>query len=253
MRLPFLAILSVALLVLALIALIELGRRIGARRLAEDAEGASKGVSAVDTAIFGLFGLLLAFTFSGAASRFDARRDLIVKEANAIGTAYLRVDMMPAAAQAKLREDFRAYVDARLAFYRSGASADSGPYTALQDTIWSESVAAAKEAPSTPPAMLMLPALNDMIDITTTRAVASQTHPPAVIYGLLFLMTLVSALFVGFGMAGARTRGWLHIAGYAVVMVGALYIIMDFEYPRLGIIRVDGVDQVLVDLRASLR
>ncbi|HXC17884.1 MAG TPA: hypothetical protein VNV60_10630 [Holophagaceae bacterium] len=253
MHLPLFALASSASLLLALIALIELGRRIGTRRLAEDADGATKGVSAVEAAIFGLFGLLLAFTFSGAASRFDARRDLIVKEANAIGTAYLRVDMMPAAIQPKLREDFRAYVDARLAFYRAGAGADSAPYAALQNTIWSEAAAAAKEAPSTPPAMLMLPALNDMIDITTTRAVASQTHPPAVIYGLLFLMTLVSALFVGFGMAGARTRGWLHIVGYAVVMVGALYIIMDFEYPRLGIIRVDAVDQVLVDLRAGLR
>src|SRR5205807_1526863 len=94
------------------------GRRIGVRQRALDPEGAVAGFGAVEGAVFGVMGLLLAFTFSGAASRFDGRRQLIVQETNAIGTAYLRVDLLAASRQPELREDFRRYIDARLAVYR---------------------------------------------------------------------------------------------------------------------------------------
>ena len=90
--------------------LLEVGRRIGARRLAEDPMGAAAGVGTVEGAVFALFGLLIAFTFSGAAARFDTRRQLIIEETNAIGTAYLRLDLLPVDAQPGLREKFRRYV-----------------------------------------------------------------------------------------------------------------------------------------------
>src|SRR5262245_61086788 len=114
--------LSSALLSLALFAgmlvLLEVGRRIGARRIAEDPAGAAAGVGTVEGAILGLLGLLLAFTFSGSSARFDARRELIVQEVNAIDTAYRRLDLLSPEAQPALREDFRRYLDARLAVYR---------------------------------------------------------------------------------------------------------------------------------------
>ena len=84
---------SVSLFLGVLLAL-WIGREIGVRRIREDAEGARAGVGAVDGAVFGLMGLLIAFTFSGAATRFDARRELIVQETNAIGTAWLRLDRL---------------------------------------------------------------------------------------------------------------------------------------------------------------
>src|SRR5499426_1470262 len=102
-------------LFLGILLLLEVGRRMGIRRIAKEAEGARAGVGAVEGAVFGLLGLLIAFTFSGAASRFDTRRQLIVEETNAIGTAYLRLDLLPAATQPALREHFRRYVEARLA------------------------------------------------------------------------------------------------------------------------------------------
>ena len=105
----------------AMVILQELGRRFALRRAARDPEGARAGAGVVDGAIFALLGLLIAFTFSGAASRFDERRKLIVEEANAIGTAYLRIDLLPAAAQGEMRESFRRYLDARLAAYRASA------------------------------------------------------------------------------------------------------------------------------------
>src|SRR5690242_20477350 len=97
----------------------EIGRRSGAWLRKERPEGATSGTSVTDAAIFGLMGLLIAFTFSGAASRFDLRRHQIVEEANKIGTAYLRIDLLPPSSQPLLRENFRQYVDARLAVHRT--------------------------------------------------------------------------------------------------------------------------------------
>lgn len=246
-------------LLLGMLLLLEIGRRVGARRLAQDAEGARAGTSTVEGAVFALLGLLIAFTFSGATSRFDERRQLVVEEANAIGTAYLRLDLLPADTQPALRDLFRRYVDSRLETYRKlpdidAAKSELAHSVQLQGEIWSQAWAAGRMEGAPPPAtMLLLPALNQMIDITTTRTMASQMHPPLVIFGLLFGLALASALLAGYGMAGGQSRNWLHMVGFTIVMALAVYVILDIEYPRLGLIRVDAFDQVLVDLRASMQ
>src|SRR5436190_10218425 len=155
--------------------MLEIGRRFGARRLAQDPEGAQASTGAVDGAVFGLMGLLIAFTFSGAATRFDARRALIVEEANCIGTAWLRLDLLPANAQPTLREKFRQYLDARLAAFRkipdvAAAKTEFVRATTLQTEIWTQAVAACRDSGSQPAAMLLLPALNQMFDVATSRA-----------------------------------------------------------------------------------
>ena len=101
--------------------------------------------------------------------------------------------------------------------------------------------------------MLLLPALNQMIDITTTRTMAGQMHPPMVIFVMLFGLALAGALLAGYGMAGGKSRDWLHMLGFAAVMAITVYVILDIEYPRLGLIRVDAFDQVLVEVRASMK
>jgi len=105
-------------LFLALLGMIELGRRLGISKRTRHGT-VSEGLGAVEGAVFGLLGLLIAFTFSGAASRFDSRRGLIVEEANDIGTAWLRIDVLPTEAQPALRDKFREYTDARIAVYRA--------------------------------------------------------------------------------------------------------------------------------------
>src|SRR5436189_855053 len=128
---------------------LEIGRRIGIRRMKEDGGTAGEGVGAVDGAVFALLGLLIAFTFSGAASRFDTRRQLIVEETNDIGTAYLRLDLLPVDAQPGLREKFRAYLDTRLEVYRklpdfAAAQEEMVKANRLQVEIWRQSVAASR-------------------------------------------------------------------------------------------------------------
>jgi hypothetical protein len=236
---------------------LEVGRRIGVRRRALDPEGAAAGLGAIEGAVFGLMGLLLAFTFSGAASRFDARRQLIVEETNAIGTAYLRLDLLPPSYQPKLRDDFRAYLDARLSVYRKlpdleAAKTELSKATALQGQIWSQAVAACKEVNSPPVTSLLLSSLNEMIDITTTRTVAGQTHPPAIVFVMLFLLLLASSLLAGYGTSAGKVHSWLHTVGFAFIMALAVYVILDIEFPRLGFVRIDYIDQILQDVRNSM-
>ena len=121
-------------------AFLEIGRRFGRREIARDGEKAHTGLGAVEGALFGLLGLLIAFSFSGAMSRFDARRHLIVDEANAIGTAWLRIDLLPPAVQPELRDLFRRYLDAHLQIYRKlpdedAARAERAECVKLEGTI----------------------------------------------------------------------------------------------------------------------
>ena len=246
-------------LFIGMLILLDIGRRIGARQLANDPKGTRTGTGTIEAAVFALLGLLIAFTFSGAVSRFDDRRHLIVEEANAIGTAYLRLDLLPASAQPALREDFRQYVKSRLEVYRKlldvqAEKAELAKATKLQVEIWTHAVAASQEQGASPAAqVLLLPALNQMVDITTTRAMALELHPPRIIFGMLFLVALASALLAGYSMAGGKSRRWLHVAGFAVVIALSVYVILDIEYPRFGLIRVDAFDQVLVELLSSMK
>ncbi len=254
--------LGFVLIVLALfagiLACLEIGWRLRRRQIAAETPDADAGLSALDGAVFGLMGLLIAFTFSGAASRFDTRRSLIVEETNDIGTAYLRVDLLPADAQPALRQDYRNYVDSRLEFYaklgsdHEAAKAALLRSTQLQQKIWSETLAATARQGSPAVATLAINAVNSMFDITTTRLVALQTHPPPTIYMALGVLVLASSLLAGYGMAKAGRRNWTHALIYAGAVAFALYLIFDMDYPRLGLIRIDSADHVMVDFRNSM-
>ena len=221
------ALLVALFLVATMLLAIEVGRRIGRRRIAVYGDAPPPGVGPVEGAVFGLLGLLIAFTFSGAASRFDARRQLIVEETNNIGTAYLRLDLLPAEARRTLRENFRRYLDLRIEAYRklpdiAAARELLGTATELQGDIWRQAIAASRmegAAPSAP--MLLLPALNAMFDITTTRTMASEMYPPAIVFVMLFGLALAASLLAGYGMAGGGARSWFHMLGFPLVMAAS--------------------------------
>jgi hypothetical protein len=247
------AVLTAAGLFAGVLLFLEFGRRIGLRRLKQEVDGAGGGV--VEGAVFALLGLLIAFTFSGAAARFDDRRNLIVDEANAVGTAYLRIDLLPAAAQGEMRNLFRRYLDARLAVYRAlpdleAAREHLASSNRIQQEIWVRAVAESADSQSA--RMLLLPALNEMFDITTKRTMAAQAHPPDVVFGLLFVFALCAALLAGSAMAWPESRRWLHSATFAFALAGSVYVIIDMEFPRVGLIRVDSFDKVLVEVRRSM-
>jgi hypothetical protein len=180
-----------------------------------------KAPEPAEAAVFGLLGLLIAFTFAGAASRFEDRRHLVNAEANAIGTAYLRIDLLPGDAQPEMRGLFRRYLDARSATYRhtedrTVTKAKLAEGAALQREIWTKALIACRrpEAP-VQAAILLLPALNEMIDITTTRLTATTNHPPLVVFLLLGGLSLVGALLVGYGTSNNTHRSLLHTVIFA--------------------------------------
>jgi hypothetical protein len=248
-----------AALFLGILLAMEAGRRIGIAVLARESDRDVKGAGSAEGAVLALLGLLIAFSFSGAATRFEQRRHLITQEANAIGTAYLRIDLLSENARAPMRELFRRYLDARLDTYRNiddlaTVDAKLAESAALQNEIWSKAVAATQTPSAAPQAgLLLLPALNEMIDITTTRLVATRNHPPQVINILLGVLSLVGALLAGYSMSGNKVRSWLHQIVFATMMAMTLYVVLDLEYPRRGLIRIDSADQILVELRASMK
>jgi len=236
-----------------------LGRRLGKWALSRAGHDGLHNVGSLENAVFALLGLLIAFTFSGALNRFDTRRAQAVDEVNAIGTAWLRVDLLPAPAQPAMRDTMRRYVDARIATYKSlpdveAAKAGLARSLKLQSEIWTQTVAALRSPETVPGAQFLVPpALNAMFDITTVRVVATQIHPPGIVYWMLAGLALVSALLAGYQSASEKAPTWLHQIGFAAIVALTVYVILDIEFPRLGWVRLDAIDQLLVAQRASMQ
>jgi hypothetical protein len=152
----------------------------------------------------------------------------------------------------------RDYVDSRLRFFRllstdiPAATNELATGNALQDKIWSGAAAALQQQNSPAATSLLLSSLNDMIDITTTRYVAWLTHPPLPVYFVLGFFVLASSLLAGYGMGKSGKRNWTHRLIFSATLALAMYMILDFDYPRLGLIRIDQMDHVMVDLRKSM-
>lgn len=241
-------------LAIGVMLMLELGRKVGLWRHKRGKESTSGG--AIEGAVFAIFGLLVAFTFSGAASRFDDRRSLIAQEANDIGTAWLRLDLLPAESQPTLRNQFRQYLDARLEAFQNAhdwekATKLMAEADRLQGEIWRGATAACQADPKPSTTTLVLPALNAMFDIATTRLMATRMHPPFIIFILLIALCLICSFLAGNGLAVEKPNR-LHALGFSLVIAFTVYVILDMEYPRLGFIRVDAADQVLFDLRATM-
>jgi hypothetical protein len=238
---------------------LSIGRWIGARGIARFGAAGHPNVSSLEAAVFALMGLLIAFTFSGALTRFDQRRAQAVDEANAIGTAWLRIDLLPASAQPKLREAFRGYVDARIATYRKlpdlhAVQGEIARSHQLQSEIWAQAVAALRlPGVNTGTEVLVTGAINQMFDISTVRLVATQIHPPSVVYAMLIGLALAAALLAGYQSAAEKTRDWMHQVGFAAIVALTVYVILDIEFPRMGLVRLDAIDQVLVSVREAMK
>jgi hypothetical protein len=256
---PVSPLLFSVLLFVGMLTMLEIGRLLGIRRRSKEVDGERSNLGTIEGAVFALFGLLMAFTFSGAASRFNEKRMLIAEEVNTVETAYLRLHLLPHEAQFALQELFRQYIDSRLETYRrmpnmQAAEEEMAKSKMLQEQIWSQAIAATRLPNAHPDAgKLLLPALNSMIDMSTTRTMALQIHPPRIIYLLLFALGLICALLAGYRMASGQHRSWLHIAGFTAITVIIVHVMLDAEYPRAGLIRLETAGQLLVKARNNMK
>jgi hypothetical protein len=247
--LTILPALVIVILAAAILAAIEVGYRTGLRRRARKPDLVRGQSNAIETAVFGLMGLLIAFVFAGAAVRFDNRRLVIAREANAIETAYLRLDLLPPESQPELRKDSRAYLTGRLAVTRhipdlKAVNAHLKHSAILQRKIWKEAVEATRES-GTATQALVLSAINEMIDITTVRTVGMISHLPFLVLTLLLVTIVLSSFLIGYSISAYRARDWLSAIIFALAVSCATYVTLDYEFPRVGLIRTD-VDQVLI-------
>jgi len=190
-------------------------------------------------AIFALVAFLIGFAFSGAGSRYVDRLDVIVKEANALGTAWLRADLLPEPARAELKKALREYTTDRIALLGSEDMSDLerrlAGVPALQDRIWKAGLDGTAANPQL--ALLVLPSLNDVIDLHTTHLSAARRHIPMPIMLALLVGATVSLAIAAFGNGQAKRRHSVLNFIYGLVLSIALWMTIDLDYPRYGLIR----------------
>jgi prepilin signal peptidase PulO-like enzyme (type II secretory pathway) len=202
------------------------------------------------SAVLGLLALLIGFTFSLALQRYDARRELVIAEANAIGTTWLRADLLEAGPRQQLRQVLRRYVDNRVAF---GAAKDADEElriyrqtTALQGELWGTVVAATGAFRTTPLASLLVSTTNDSIDLAASRIATRQAHIPVRIMRILVLYAVMAAGMVGYQQRRQRQSSMLMF----VLITLAVALVIDLDNPAAGWISVPQTP--MLDLQQSL-
>jgi hypothetical protein len=239
----------------------EIGYRLGRVRHGEEPERAHAVSNALKASILGLVALLLGFSFSITSSRFQQRQRLVLDEANAIGTCYLRAELLAKDKKAELsgkriRESLRSYTNLRLEhFERALESSEFQRTTKAMDTILVELWSAVEDGVTMDHELArtsqIVPAANEVIDLSATRAWASHNHlPPSVLLLLAACMGVSSGLMGhSSGQVGRRHLG-LWIALNVLVML-VLFVVLDFDRPRRGLIQVNHAP--LIELRESMR
>ncbi|MFG0317269.1 MAG: hypothetical protein ACF8XB_08355 [Planctomycetota bacterium JB042] len=228
---------------------LEAGFRAGRRSLDESEASSIGQVGAIQGAVLGLLGLLLAFSFAAAGARFLERQDLIVQEANAIGTAFLRASLLDEPHRTELRGALQRYTEHRVALsaqLREGLPDGAlDEVERLQGKIWR----AAEEGVTARPVTMLavLSPVNDVIDMHSTRIAASRKHLPSLVIWLLIACSVVAIAVIGYGSGlGGRRRAPLTVA--LVALVGTcLWITFDLDLPRSGFLKLS--DAPLATLR----
>jgi hypothetical protein len=232
----------VGTLLAVLLTALEAGYRAGGRKFLTPAGAeTSSQVGAIQGAILGLLGLLLAFSFAAAGTRFLERQDLITQEANAIGTALLRADLLAEPERSELRAALRDYTKLRLAVSKKVRfvmdPADAAEFARMHTRIWNAARAGVAARPTA--VLAMLNPVNDLIDLHTTRLAASRKHLPLPVLGLLVLCSALATAITGYACGVSdRRRSPLSFA-LALLIGAALWITIDLDYPRIGLLQLD--------------
>jgi hypothetical protein len=240
-----------------LLASTEAGFRLGTRYQPSLSDRTGSHTDNLQSALIGMLALLLGFTFAMSISRFETRFTLVQREANAIGTAALRADLLPGAERAEMLALFRRYVDVRVDVGRR-ANVTTADRTALEATaaglqkqLWQRAVSASTADGHSVAAGLLVSAVNDLIDAKGERDAWLANHVPETVLLLLFAFSIVAHGIIGFGngLAGTRITG-VAIA-FTVLVTLVLMVIIDLDRPRRGLILVD--DDGLLAVQQSLR
>jgi hypothetical protein len=237
-----------ATVVVALLA-IEAGYWLGWSRCRYSEDEKEAPVGAIVGATLGLLAFVLAFSFGLAATRFDARRQMVVEEANAIGTTYLRAGLLPDGRSVKIRQSLREYVDARLEVIQTGDIEQVFRRTEeLHRELWNEAEAVGQQHPDSIVVGLFIQALNETIDVHAKRVlVGLQNRLPGVLWATLYLVTMLTMAGVGYHEGLSRSRRSLAILVLVLTFSAILTMVADLDRPREGFLTVS--QKAMIDLR----
>lgn len=230
----------------------ECGFRVGRLRARHSQTESDAIVGAIVAAELGLLAFLLAFSFGIVASRFDLRRNVLLNEANAIGTAFLRAGMLPDAEEASVRHLLREYANVRLEAMR-GAPIEGVLRRSekIHQQLWKEAVVAADHDPRSVPTGLFIQSLNEVIDLHAARVMASlRNRMPLPVWIVLFSVGLLS--FFTMGYQAGLTKASRSPATFLLVLtfVSVIWLVADLDRPGEGFLRVN--QQPMIDVQKMM-
>jgi hypothetical protein len=248
--LPLWAILPITV-VLGLVSL-ELGYRIASYRLRSSEQEKESPVNGMVGATLSLLAFMLAFTFGLAGSRYEDRRQVVLSEANAIGTTYLRAAMLPEPMRTESRNLLREYVDVRLeAVQQDKVDQAILKSEELHNRLWSQAVAATEKDRS-PITALFIQSLNEVIDLHAKRVMAGlRSRVPGEIWVVLFLLLILAMVMMGYHSGLADSRRSVAVVALVLGFSLVLFLIADLDRPGQGMLQVS--QQSMIDLRHSLQ
>lgn len=255
----FLLALSVyTILFLLFYASIKTGYRFALWRRAHQSQNQLSIVKVAEGAVFALLGLLVAFSFSSAYERFENRKLKIIDEINAMETTYYRVGLLKPAIQPLMRQTIMHYVNDRIAAYQRlaelhGLHTELVRFRASQATVWAKTIEAVNITGNHASTLLFVQAVNDMFEIANTRMMITRIHPPIPIFILLIGLGALSSFLAGYSMAKNEKYSLVYTLCLVAITAFTIYIIIDLEFPRIGMIRIDGFDHLLVESANELK
>ena len=208
------------------------------------------------SALIALLFFLLAFTFGMSGDRYDSRRKIVIEEANNIGTAILRSDLYPDSTRTLFRKDFKQYVETRISYYQAGADvnrilkADSLSQV-ISSKLWKRASQLSRDPANLAATQQMIPALNAMIDVTTSRLAGEKAKVPQSILVMLFSLAMISSFYSGYSEGRKGKMDWLVQIGFCLLVSLVILFTIDMDRPRRGFVNLDVPNQTIIDLRKN--
>lgn len=243
-----LGLVALALLIVS----VEIGYWIGLRAKVEMTQPMKAQISTIQTAILTIFTFLLGFTFAMALARFDNRKQMVVKESNAIGTAVLRSKLLPENQRAKMNELFREYVNLEFSITSRAnvplaeRKIENMEVKRQQTLLWDEAFAATESNPLSVPAGLFATSINQLIDIKTERDIAISNHVPEIVLLGLLLFAALAIGILGYGNGLAATHARYPAIILCIVITISFILIIDLDRPNRGLTQVS--QESMIDL-----
>jgi hypothetical protein len=226
-------------LIAGVVAAHEIGFWLGSIRRTAD-QPFDRQIVLVRTSTAALVAFLVGFAFSGAASRFTNRQDLIVQEANALGTAYLRADIIAEPQRGELKTVLKEYSADRIELLSREGRDQFEPLLAkvsgLHERMWRAATTATQD--NAPLMAVVLPPINEVIDLHSMHLAMARRHLPIPIMAVLLGTAAISLGIIGFGNGRIGRRFSLIDAVYGAALAAALWMTIDMDYPGGGLIRV---------------